>query len=197
MEQDREEIEFCEEWLTLKKYYFKILTMVTVLADNQKAFRGKLKDLCDSLDIQSSSANIQKIRESINFLAENDYIKVIVDNNIYTISLAHAAEKSKKVIKIKKTWYKLIRESEGTASWENTLKVFLVITELAAGEIIKYAEIAEKTGIKNRTVQSCVKTISSIDFGAFQITKEIHTRKNADGTYITDGQSFDKGMRFE
>ena len=56
MEQDREEIEFCEEWLTLKKYYFKILTMVTVLADNQKAFRGKLKDLCDSLDIQSSSA---------------------------------------------------------------------------------------------------------------------------------------------
>ena len=77
--------------------------MVTVLADNQKAFRGKLKDLCDSLDIQSSSANIQKIRESINFLAENDYIKVIVDNNIYTLSLAHAAEKSKKVIKIKKT----------------------------------------------------------------------------------------------
>ena len=36
-----------------------------------------------------------------------------------------------------------------------------------------------------------------IDFGDFQITKEIHTRKNADGTYITDGQSFDKGMRFE
>ena len=147
MEHDREELEFCEEWLTLKKYYFKILTMVTVLADNQKAFRGKIKDLCHSLDIQSSSANIQKIRESINFLAENDYIKVIVDNNIYTISLAHAAEKSKKVIKIKKTWYKLIRESEGTASWENTLKVFLVITELAAGDVIKYTEIAEKTGI--------------------------------------------------
>lgn len=197
MEQDREEIEFCEEWLTLKKYYFKILTMVTVLADNQKAFRGKLKDLCDSLDIQSSSANIQKIRESINFLAENDYIKVIVDNNIYTISLAHAAEKSKKVIKIKKTWYKLIRESEGAASWENTLKVFLVITELASEEIIKYAEIAEKTGIKNRTVQSCVKTISSIDFEDFQITKKKYTRKNADGTYISYGQIFDKGMRFE
>ena len=197
MEQDREEIEFCEEWLTLKKYYFKILTMVTVLADNQKAFRGKLKDLCDSLDIQSSSANIKKIRESINFLAENDYIKVIVDNNIYTISLAHAAEKSKKVIKIKKTWYKLIRESEGAASWENNLKVFLVITELASEEIIKYAEIAEKTGIKNRTVQSCVKTILSIDFEDFKIKKKTYTRKNTDGTYITYGQSFDKGMRFE
>ncbi|MBQ9135189.1 MAG: hypothetical protein IJX66_03725 [Lachnospiraceae bacterium] len=178
MEHDREELEFCEEWLTLKKYYFKILTMVTVLADNQKAFRGKIKDLCHSLDIQSSSANIQKIRESINFLAENDYIKVIVDNNIYTISLAHAAEKSKKVIKIKKTWYKLIRESEGTASWENTLKVFLVITELAAGDVIKYTEIAEKTGIKNRTVQSCVKTITSIDFEDFRISKRNpHSKK--------------------
>ena len=54
-----------------------------------------------------------------------------------------------------------------------------------------------RRGIKNRTVQSCVKTITSIDFEDFRISKEIHTRKNADGTYITDGQSFTKGIYFE
>ena len=48
------ELEFCEEWLLLRKYYFKLLTVVTVLADNKKAFRGQLKDLCEYLQIQPS-----------------------------------------------------------------------------------------------------------------------------------------------
>ena len=94
-----EEIDFCEEWLTLKKYYFKLLTIVTVLADNQKAFRGKLNDLCACLEIQSSSGNIQKMREAISFLSDNDYIKVIQDKDTYTLSLAKSAERSKKIIK--------------------------------------------------------------------------------------------------
>ena len=42
-------LEFSQQWLTLDKYPFKIITMVTVLADNQKAYRGKLSDLCQYL----------------------------------------------------------------------------------------------------------------------------------------------------
>ena len=53
-----EELEFFEEWLSLEKYHFKILTMITVLADNKRAFRGKLSDLCQNLSIQNSSVNI-------------------------------------------------------------------------------------------------------------------------------------------
>lgn len=192
-----EEIDFCEEWLTLKKYYFKLLTIVTVLADNQKAFRGKLNDLCACLEIQSSSGNIQKMREAISFLSDNDYIKVIQDKDIYTLSLAKSAESSKKIIKIKRTWYKLIRDNHEGTSWENTLKVFLVIIELSSDEIIKYADIEEKTGIKSRTIQNCVKAICDIDFGDFKISREKYTHLNPDGTYITDGQSFIKGIHFE
>lgn len=194
---EKTELEFCEEWLLLKKYYFKLLTMVTVLADNNRAFRGKLSELCTHLNIQSSSGNIQKIKEALTFLAANDYIKVIEDKNIFTVSLAKSAESSKKIIKIKKTWYKLIRETPSEASWENTLKIFLVLLELDSNNVIKYADIEKITGIKSRTIQNCVRTISNIDFGDFKIRPQKQTHKTKDGSFCTDGQTFEKVLIFE
>lgn len=191
------ELEFCEEWLLLRKYYFKILTVITVLADNKKAFRGQLKDLCECLHIQPSSVNLQKMIEAIKFLEENDYMKVIIDKDIYTLSLSKSAEKSKKIIKIKKTWYNLIRENHEGTSWENTLKVFLVIIELSSNEVIKYSDISARTNISCRTIQNCVKAICNIDFGDFMISREKHTHKNEDNTYTGEGQSFVKGLTFE
>ena len=93
---EKEELEFLEEWFLLEKYEFKLLTIITILSDTKRAFRGKLNDLCNELSISTCSKN------SLTFLKQNDYIKVIEDKGIYTISLAHAAEKSKNIIKIKK-----------------------------------------------------------------------------------------------
>ena len=97
-----DEIEFSKEWLNLKKYHFKILTMVTVLADNKKTYRGKISDLCQYLTIQPSSANIKNIKSAIECLAENGYITITIDKDIYTISLSKATEKNQNIIKIKK-----------------------------------------------------------------------------------------------
>ena len=87
---EEKELEFAEEWLELEKYHFKILTIVTILADEQRAFRGKLSDLCENIGIQNSSANRAKIKNSLTILAENDYIRLIIDKDIYTVSLAQA-----------------------------------------------------------------------------------------------------------
>lgn len=84
-----EEIEFLEEWLALEKYNFKIITMITVLADNQRAFRGKLSDLCQSLSIQASSPNLKNIKAALAYLENNGYINIMIDKDIYTISLAN------------------------------------------------------------------------------------------------------------
>ncbi len=194
---EEKELEFCEEWLALKKYNFKILAITTVLADEKRAFRGTLKEFCKHLNIQSSSPNITKILESLAFLEQNDFIKTIRDKNIFTISLAKSAEKSKKIIKIKKSYYQLIREYEGTASWENNLKVFLYITELSSDDMVKYADIGKFLGISKKTVQNCVKAVTSIDFGDFVISKDKHTVKDDTGSYTTLGQTFVKGINFE
>ena len=71
----KEELEFLEEWFLLKKYELKLLTIITVLADNKRAFRGKLSDLCNELSISNCSKNKETIKNSLLFLEKNDYIK--------------------------------------------------------------------------------------------------------------------------
>lgn len=194
-----EELEFFEEWLSLEKYHFKILTMITVLADNKRAFRGKLSDLCQSLSIQNSSVNIAKIKTTIVSLAEDNYINIIIDKDIYTISLTKAAEKSKNVIKIKRAWYQLIRETKSSAAWESVLKVFLVLIELPQGkdQTITYEEIGITIKCSKSTVERAVKTICSIDFKDFKFQKETVKERLKNGNYRTIGTIYKQGIYFE
>lgn len=197
-----EEIEFLEEWLTLEKYNFKIITMITVLADNQRAFRGKLSDFCQSLSIQTSSPNIKKIKATLAALEKNSYINIMIDKDIYTISLAKAAEKSKNIIKIKKAWYKLIRETKSAAAWESVLKVFLVLLEQPQGKnkTITYEQIGSLVKCSKATVDRAVKTICSIDFKDFKfqknIIKEMYDTETGKA-YKTLGTVYMQGIYFE
>ena len=146
-ETEKQELEFLEEWFLLEKYEFKVLTIITVLSDNKRAFRGKLNDLCNELSISTCSKNKETMKNSLSFLEKNDYIKVIIDNDIYTISLARAAEKSKNIIKIKKAWYEIIRNADCEASWESLLKVFLKVLELSQDKIYTYEQIGKLTNL--------------------------------------------------
>ena len=67
---DTNEIEFCEEWLSLKKSHFKIIAVATVLADNKRAFRGSLNDLCAEIGVNPSSVNKRNIKTINNMLIE-------------------------------------------------------------------------------------------------------------------------------
>lgn len=191
------DLEFFGEWLPLEKYHFKLLTMITVLADNDRAFRGKLSDLCRSLAIQPSAGNVNKMRKSLVYLEDNGYIRTIEDDRIFTISLAAAAEKSKKIIKIKKAWYKLIRETRSEAAWESVLKVFLILWEMPKDETITYKQIGERISLSSSTVERCVKTICSIDFGDFRYKKTCINEKDSEGNICGKGQTYEKVLLFE
>ena len=194
---DNSELEFAEEWLELEKYHFKILAVVTILADEKRAFRGKISDLCECLGIQNLSANRAKIKNSLALLAENDYIKLIVDGDIYTISLAKSIEKSKNIIKIKRAWYKLIRDNQNIASWESTLKVFLVLLELPNTETITYTDIGNRIGLKKTTVKTCVNNLKKIDFHDFMFNIDLDRVRLSNGEYHTRGQIYNQIIKFE
>lgn len=187
-------IQIAEEWLELKKYDFKILVITTILADEKRAFRGKLSVLCEYLEIGNSSANKNKIKSSLSFLEENNFIKTIVDKDVYTISLSKSIENTKHIISIKKAWYKLIRNNSGDASWENVLKVFLKIIELRNDQLITYQEIGETLGIKVNTVANCIKAIEKINFEDFIIRSNTHIKRREDGTYVTLGKTYEQMM---
>ena len=191
------ELEFAEEWLELEKYHFKILAIATILADEKRAFRGKLSELCKELGIQNSSANITKIKNSLSILAENDYIKLIADNGIYTVSLAQSVAKSKNIIKIKKAWYKLIRENHLQASWESTLKVFLVLLEQPSCKSVTYEEIGTLVSLKKSTVKNCVAALKKIDFKDFIFNVELERVQLANGEYRSIGQTYQQMLIFK
>lgn len=194
---DNQELEFAEEWLELEKYHFKILTIATILADENRAYRGKISDFCEQIGVQNSSANRTKIKNSLLLLADNDYIRLIIDKDIYTISLAKSIEKSKNIIKIKKAWYKLIRDNKNTASWENTLKVFLVLLELPNNEVITYDDIGTIVGIKKSTVKNCVNVLKKINFKDFVFSIELERVQLSGGEYRTKGQIYNQMIIFE
>lgn len=193
-------LEFSQEWLSLDKYHFKILTMVTILADNQKAYRGKLSDLCQYLSIKPVSGNINNIKSALESLAENGYVNVMIDKDIYTISLSKAAEKNKNIIKIKRVWYQLIRDANSQAAWEQVLKVFLVLIDLPQGKeqkTITYEEIGQMIKCSKSTVDRAVKTICSINFVDFKFQKEIVKKRLENGGYQTLGTIYKQGIFFE
>lgn len=187
---EKQELEFLEEWFLLEKYEFKVLTIITVLSDNRRAFRGKLNDLCNELSISACSKNKDKLKNSLTFLEQNGYIKIIEDKDIYTISLAHAAEKSKNIIKIKKAWYEIIKNADCEASWESLLKVFLTVLELSQDQIYTYNKIGKMTNLSKSTVERCVKTIKKLKFDNIAIKVDLITLKDSNGKYRTKGQTY-------
>lgn len=187
---EKEELDFLEEWFLLEKYEFKLLTIITILSDNKRAFRGKLSDLCNELSITTCSNNTDKMKNSLAFLEQNDYIKIIVDNGVYTISLARAAEKSKNIIKIKKAWYKIIKNANCEASWESLLKVFLKILELSQDKIYTYKQIGQLTNMSASTVKRCIATIKELKFDDIEVRVDLVRAKNFNGDYRTKGQTY-------
>lgn len=194
---EEKELEFAEEWLELEKYHFKILTIATILADENRAYRGKLSEFCEHIGIQNSSANRTKIKNSLFVLADNDYIRLIIDKDIYTVSLAKSIEKSKNIIKIKKAWYKLIRDNKNTASWENTLKTFLVLLELPNDKAITYEDIGAIVGVKKSTVKNCVAALKKINFKDFVFNIDLERVQLSNGEYRTKGQTYNQMLIFE
>lgn len=200
---EKETFEFFEEWLPLEKYHFKILTVITILADNQRAYRGTLKQFCAELNIGTSSVNQQKICGALTYLAEKEYVQLIKDDNIYTVSLAKAAEKSKNIIKIKKAWYTLIREyhtnknNDCPTAWESILQVFLLLLELKDNQIYTYKELGEKLNISESTVSRCIRALKKIDFKDFAIDVQVVKEKAADGSFRTQGTTYNQFIKFE
>lgn len=113
------------------KLEFKILIMVSLLSENNCAYRGNLNDISKELGYAGTAdtRRNRRIKEAIERLEQIDLIKVIRDKNTYTISLSVYAEENK--IKIAKNVVKNIRDTlmgeKNGHDWSFTLKVLLYL----------------------------------------------------------------------
>ncbi len=174
-----DELIFSENWFTLDKYYFKILTILTELADNTSTFKGTLSDFCENLAIQSSSGNKNKIKAALAYLERNNYINVSIDTKIYTVILSNTSDSKNHIVKLKKSWYQQLRTAKTETSWENLLKIFLILLELSKipDNIVTYNQIGELTNYSISTVSRAIKPITNMRFGSFAISAKTIKKK--------------------
>lgn len=189
------------DWLTVKKYQFKILVMIACLAENHLAFRGKLKDMCDFLGIESCSKNRNTVKEAINALVEKGDLKVLQEGQTWTLTLSVKAEKKQKIIKIKNAYIQAIRSYEpvdkenDSVGWENILKV-LVYLCADKREVIRYKDIGTALGFSKDTAERAVKALVNIDFGDMCVKKKLAWLKENDNDYKVIGNRYEVGMIF-
>ena len=192
-----DELIFSKEWFMLEKYHFKILAVITELADNTGTFKEELTAFCKNLSIQNSSGNKNKIKSALNYLANNNYITMSEDKKIYTITLSDISEKTYQY-KLKRTWYNQLRTAANKTSWENLLKIFLILLDLSKvpDNIVTYKQIGELTNCSVSTVGRAMKTIANLQFGYFRILIKPVKKKYGE-IYITIGTIYEQALIFE
>ena len=173
-----------KEWLTVQNYQFKLLIMIAVLAENHLAYRGKLKDMCEFLGVQSSGYNNKKIQEAIEKLEAKGDILVVKEGQTWTLTLSVKAERKPKVVRIKNAWIAAIKDyaaptAEDSVAWENILKV-LVYLCADKEEIKRYDTIGKNLNIDKKTVERAVKALINTDFGDMELKKKLAWFKKND-----------------
>ena len=79
--------------MNIEDYELKILILTGILADNNLAYRGTLKCMCEWLGINSSANNNRNIKSAINSLVEKGYLFCNIDGRTYTLSISNKGMK--------------------------------------------------------------------------------------------------------
>ena len=195
-------------WLSVANYKFKILVMISCLAQNHLAFRGKLKDMCDFLGVGNTASNTEKIKEAIKQLeAKGDIIKV-KEGYTYTLTLTNKAYNKAKVKRIRNAWVSAIQgyepeDKHNSVSWETILKV-LVYLMADKRENVRYDEIGKDLGIEKDTVRKAVKALQTIQVEDIILKKKLNWLRLHDGSFKEEkykyqviGQKIDVVLNFE
>lgn len=192
-----QEVDIEKDWLTVENYEFKILVMIACLAENKRAYRGKMKDMCEFLGVSNATNNTKKIKTAIEELEAKGDIKVIRDGHTWTLTLSVKAERKPKIIKIQKAWIEAIKnykaiEKKDSVAWENTLKV-LVFLIADKRDIKKYDDIANDLLMSIDVVKRCIKALDGIELKDASIQRKLKWFKVNDDTYKPIGQEITVG----
>ena len=173
-------INVSKQWLDdLVDYQIKILLLTSVLADNNLAFRGTLKTMCEWLGIKSSGNNNKKIKQCLQNLSNNGYIFYKVEGRTHHVSISNKGLKNKQIYKVRKKWIEVFKkyckeDKDKTFSidWIKVLRVFIYIY-YSKDQIVTVQKIAQITNTSDQTVNNALKAILACNLKGLHIEKEI------------------------
>lgn len=173
-------INISRQWLDeLKDYQIKILLLTSILADNNLAFRGTLKTMCEWLGIKSCTNNNKKIKQCLQNLSNNGYIFYKVEGRTHHVSISNKGLKNKQIYKVRKKWIEVFKkyckenkDKNFSIDWIKVLRVFIYIY-YSKDQIVTAQKIAQITNTSDQTVSNALKAIQACDLKGVRIEKEV------------------------
>ena len=173
-------INVSRQWLDdLIDYQIKILLLTSVLADNNLAFRGTLKTMCEWLGIKSSGNNNKKIKQCLQNLSSNGYIFYKVEGRTHHVSISNKGLKNKQIYKVRKKWIEVFKkyckedkDKDFSIDWIKVLRVFIYIY-YSKDQIVTVQKIAQITNTSDQTVSNALKAILACDLKGVRIEKKV------------------------
>lgn len=104
--------------------------MVLALKNDNKAYTGTFKDMCEFLCISYSSPSRKKIREALEDLMLKGVLRYNCEKTIFTITFDLDC-KEENVIKLDREWLNTVKqfraEKNVSVDWSNLFKVFVFL----------------------------------------------------------------------
>lgn len=178
----KDKIIFYAEWLPLDKKEFRILSM---LAD-KGVFIGNLSDICRYFSLTATSQTREKLRNSINLLQSQHFIKADLKGRTYNLSLIPKESK----IEIPQKWYEALLSHSYDAdsvAWEMVLKTLLWVLRYSDNgeQVLTNEWIASELNTSVSTICSA-KNVLEKDFEA--IVRERVSIKLSEDHFMNIGQ---------
>lgn len=175
---DNQNTIFYRDWLPLPKNQFRILLHLARFG----SFNGNLTDLCRYFSLSPQTKNRNKLRESIETLAESEMIEYSKLGNTWNLKLI---PKEKEMI-LPSDWVDAFtgKPYSYSVSAENLIKVLLWIADYGDG-LFTNRKIAKDLNISVSTI-GLAKNVLKQDFDA--IHHEIISTKIAEGQFRRIGQ---------
>lgn len=178
-------INFSTDWLNIEDYQVKILMLVSELEDNDLAFNGNLKTMCEWLGINPTPNNNKNIKEAIENLSNNNYIEYSCKGQKYIITITSKGMEDNKIIKLRKCWLETFKNYKqqgikGSISWIKLLKVFVYVCSEEKKFFYTQEEIAENLNVCVRTVGTALKVLTQCNLQDISFKKEIEKKEIKD-----------------
>lgn len=194
---DNECITIYDEWLKTKGYEFKILIIISMLANTEGVFKSNLKQMSEWLGVKPNTNTNKNIKQAIQKLNERKYLNCKQEGRTFYLSINIKNLRNNTSTQVKKEWvntFKSYNKDENnnridkniSIDWSNILKVFTIFYKKTY-ILAKQEQIAGYLKIDNQTLKNAVKAIKNCDLGNIVLKTNIQhwTLKQPNGKYYT------------
>ena len=189
--QFEDSVDFQEDWLDIQDYQLKILMLTSILAENNLAYRGTLKTMCEWLGVSCCYKNNQKIKQAIETLEKDGQVFCKIEGRTYHISISNKAFKNKRIIKIRKIWIQTFKnynkndnnekiDKSISIDWIKILKVFVYIYGIDIGDLLTMKQISDSLHISEDTARKAINAIMECDLDDIRVYKKVIKTKYND-----------------